>query len=168
MKKLLFFLICLPLAVFSQKNTKTFGKFINSDGLVIKGSSVERGYEWQFVIQNLVANSSNNNTIVSFDTPTGQGIAAFRDLANGKNKLQKGEITITVNGIDRRIVSYKISMQDIAVTGCSDDANTLLTHITLNATRIGWTYYDADRMGRTTVSSKTGWDSEKNSQWTNF
>ena len=32
------------------------------------------------------------------------------------------------------------------------------TSVTLNATRIGWTYYQSSRDGIQTVSNKYGWD----------
>lgn len=68
--------------------------------------------------------------------------------------------------VDRRIITYKISMENIAVESCTD-ANRY-TELRLNATRIGWVYYSTDRMGKTTISSKSGWDAESQKTWTNF
>jgi hypothetical protein len=39
------------------------------------------------------------------------------------------------------------------------------TTVLLQATRIGWTYYNT---GTQTVSRKFGWDAESNKEWVNF
>ena len=40
--------------------------------------------------------------------------------------------------------------------------------VSLQATRIGWTYYTQGRTGAATVSRKYGWDADTNAEWINF
>jgi hypothetical protein len=44
----------------------------------------------------------------------------------------------------------------------------MTTTVTLQATRIGWTYYQTDRAGTQVVTNKYGFDAETGGQWTNF
>lgn len=166
MRTLFVFLLLLPLATWAQRN-ESFGKFVNSDGAVIKGTSLARGFERQIEVNNLVASSANNNTTIRFSMPVGTASAAFRGLINTKLRLRSGEIIVTATKADRRITEYKISMENISVEECTDsEGNTL---VQLKATRIGWTYYSTvTKSGMTTVSSKSGWDAEAQRPWTNF
>jgi len=62
-------------------------------------------------------------------------------------------------------------MENIAVSACYEAMgcnNIMNTTVTLQATRIGWTYYDQTRLGVQAISRKFGWDSENNKEWTNF
>jgi len=166
MRTLFVFLLLLPLTALAQR-TDNFGKFVNSDGAIIKGTSMTKGFEKQIEVNNLVASSAGNNTTIRFSMPTGTASAAFHNLINTKLRLRSGEIIVTSMKIDRRITDYKISMENISVEECTDsDGNTL---VQLKATRIGWTYYSTvNKSGATTVSSKSGWDAETQRPWVNF
>jgi hypothetical protein len=62
-------------------------------------------------------------------------------------------------------------MEKIRVQGCSEAMgcnSAMTTTVTLQATRIGWTYYQTDRTGALVVSNKYGYDAETGGQWTNF
>ena len=165
MQKWLFLLCFLPALAFGQ-HTENFGKFTNADGVLIKGSSMARGYERQIEITNLVANSSGNNTVITFSIPQDASSAVFRGIINTKYRLRTGEIVVLKTTADRKVLTQKINLANIAVTSCVDRNG--MTEVTLNAGKIGWTYYAATRSGATTVSSKTGWDAENNTAWTAF
>ncbi|MCG2618010.1 type VI secretion system tube protein Hcp [Terrimonas sp. NA20] len=168
MKKIILsLLIIAPLMLMAQRSsTEDFGKFTNAEGAAIKGSSLARGFERQIEVDNLVAASTNNNTSLSFSMPAGAATNEFRNALNNGKKLKSGEIVVTVLSADRRITKHKINMEDITVLSCEDkNGNTLLT---LDATRIGWTYYTSDRSGKQTISSKSGWDAAKKQAWTGF
>ncbi len=161
-------LLAIPVLVIAQRTTtEDFGRFTNAAGAVIKGSSVTRGFERQIIIENLVAASTNNNTSVKLSIPTDAAVNEFRNALNNGQRLKSGEIIVTAITADRRINKYKINMEDIAVLSCEDKGgNTMLT---LDAARIGWTYYANDqRSGKQTVSSKIGWDAAKKRAWTEF
>jgi len=49
--------------------------------------------------------------------------------------------------------------------GCNNAMNTT---VSLQAARIGWTYYNTSATGAQTVSRKFGWDSDRNQDWTSF
>ena len=69
------------------------------------------------------------------------------------------------------MTSYTIKMENIAVLTCFEAMgcnNAMNTTVTLQATRIGWTYYDAATAGAQTVSRKFGWDAENNIEWNSF
>jgi len=44
----------------------------------------------------------------------------------------------------------------------------MITTVTLQATRIGWTYYQIGKTGAQTISRKFGWDADTQTEWTNF
>ncbi|WP_421943145.1 hypothetical protein [Pedobacter sp.] len=166
MKIFLTILLFLPLTIFAQRGTENFGKFTNTDGAIIKGDALTRGYERQLEISNLVANSANNNNTISFAIPISTASGVFRNALNGAQKLRSAEITVTTINAEKRTVTYKINLEDIAVNQCADRNG--FTNLQLTATRIGWTYFATDRMGRTTVSSKNGWDAENKKAWVGF
>ncbi|QEC44802.1 hypothetical protein [Pseudobacter ginsenosidimutans] len=162
--KSLFFVLLFPVFAFGQRQ-ESFGKFNSPDGASIRGTSTVRGYERQLEVSSLVGTPAGNNTTIRFQIPTGEAVGSFRNLVNTKQRLRNGEIAITLPG-EKRMVDYKIVMQDIAVEACVDaDGQTTLQ---LKAGRIGWIYYTTDRRGRTMISSKAGWDVEKNDVWTEF
>jgi type VI protein secretion system component Hcp len=167
-KVILSLLLIVPVLLMAQRSiTEDFGKFTNADGVVIKGSSMVRGFEKQIEVQNLAAASTNNNTAVKFSMPSGAAANEFRNALNNGKKLRSGEIIVTAISADRRITMHKINMEEISVLSCEDRGG--LTSLTLDATRIGWTYYANDqRSGKQTISSKSGWDAAKKQAWTGF
>ena len=42
------------------------------------------------------------------------------------------------------------------------------TNVSLQATRIDWTYYQSVRTGTQTISGKFGWDADTKSEWANL
>jgi hypothetical protein len=62
-------------------------------------------------------------------------------------------------------------MENITVLSCSEALgcdNVMNTTVTLQATRVGWTYYQQGKTGGQVVSKKFGWDSGTQSEWSNF
>jgi len=167
MNQFLLLLLLLPLTTLAQKNTESFGKFINTDGSLIKGTSMVKGYERQIEAHSLISNSSTNSTVLRFAMPISGATGTLRSFINAKQRLPKAEIVVTYLSTDRRLLQYKIYMENIAVEECTDADG--FTTIQLNATRIGWTYYnDLSRSSTQTIASKTGWNAETNTSWTNF
>ena len=163
-----FFLILLffsPILLWAQKD-ETFAKFINEDGSVIKGSSMTQFYERQIPLYNLETNSAGNSTIVRFIMPTESASGVFRNIMNSQGRMRSGEIQVTYISLDRRLVRFKINMENIAIEECTDSGGT--TVVQLHATRIGWTYYNYTKSGTQTVASKSGWDEQLRASWTAF
>jgi type VI protein secretion system component Hcp len=165
MKKLLLLLLALPLLTLAQKD-EGFALLIRDDGAVIKGSSVTQLYERQIPVYNLETNSAANSTTIRFTMGQEAAAAILRDMLQQRRSLLSGSITITFISLDRRLVRYKINMENVAIERC-EDANGMTT-VQLHATRIGWTYYSYSKSGTQTISSKSGWDEQRQQAWTAF
>ncbi len=71
----------------------------------------------------------------------------------------------------RPVTSYTIKMENIGVLACLESMgcnNAMATSVSLQAARIGWTYYQLDKSGMLNISQKYGWDAEANTAWNNF
>ena len=165
MRLLIFLFLILPLCLFAQKD-ESFARFIKDDGSVIKGSSVTRFYERQVPLYNLETNSAANSTTIRFTMSNENASAVLRDMMLNNKKMRSGEIAVTFISLEKRLVRYKINMENIVVEECNEANGS--TTVQLHATRIGWTYYSYSKSGIQTITSKTGWDEEKRSAWTSF
>ncbi len=155
----------LPFSLCAQKD-ESFARFIKEDGSIIKGSSVTQFYERQIPLFNLVTNSSANSTTIRFTMENENAVVVLRDLMLNNKKIRSGELFVTYISLEKRLVRFKINMENIAVEECNDSNGN--TTIQLHATRIGWTYYTYTKSGVQTITGKSGWDEEKKRAWTNF
>lgn len=165
MKLIIFLLSVLPLTIWAQKD-ESYAKFINEDGSVIKGSSVTKNFERQIPVFNIETNSTGHSTIVRFTMPVESASGVLRNLHSSDGRMRSGEIQVTYISFDRRLVKYKINMENIAVEECIDSGGN--TIVQLHATRIGWTYYTYTKSGVQSVSGKNGWDEVAGTVWNNF
>ena len=165
MKQLIILFFLVPIVTLAQKE-ESFAKLINEDGSVIKGSSMVKLYERQIPVYSIETNSAGNSTTVRFTMPIKSASGMLRNLQLSQKRLRSGEINVTFISLDRRLVKYKINMENILVEECSDSGGS--TIVQLHATRIGWTYYAYAKSGVQTISSKNGWDEEARAAWTNF
>jgi len=171
MKTIILILLLAPFLAFSQKSY-IFIKLTDARGQQIKGESSEKGYEkW---LQASTANSSGkNNTTVSFMMSiSGASADLKRALTNGEFLID-GQVAFTalVPSVYRLVLTYTIKMENISVLSCEESVGcdgVMNTAVTLQATRIGWTYYQAGKTGAPVVSKKYGWDAGNNKEWTNF
>jgi type VI protein secretion system component Hcp len=172
MKTIILTLLLTPVLGFSQKSF-IFIKLTDARGQQIKGESATKGYEnW---LQSSTTNSSGkNNTTFSFMMSiSGASADLKRAMTNGEF-LVDGQVVFTAMdpmASSRLLTSYTIKMEKISVLnfdeslGCNGVMNTA---VTLQATRIGWTYYQTGKTGTQVVSKKYGWDAESNGEWVNF
>jgi len=103
--------------------------------------------------------------------PVSNASVELKAIANSKEALSKGQVTVSKLDLQRMTTLYTINMEQMKVVSCSDFTaadNTMMTSVTIQATRIGWTYYSQDRMGKITVSDKYGYDLGTGDNWTNF
>lgn len=163
--RILLLVLLSPFFGWAQKE-ESFGKFIQEDGTIIKGSSLVKLYERQVPLFNLESNASANSTTVRFTMNQEAAAGILRDLSITGKKLRSGEIVLTYISFDRRQVRYKINMENVAVTEVTESNGSV--SVQLNATRIGWTYYTYTKSGLQSISSKTGWDAERRTNWTSF
>jgi len=172
MRTLIFIFLLSPLLSFAQK-TDMFVKLTDSRNQPIKGEGMLKGYERWIVATTLTAGGKNNNQ-VNFTMAVG---GASADL---KRALATGEVLLSAQvnvlapfnpSVPAAQISYTIKMENISVTSCSEAMgcdNVMNTTVTLQAVRVGWTYYQTGKTGAQVVSKKFGWDSSTQSEWSNF
>lgn len=171
MRTIIFILLFSPLFSFAQK-TNVFIKLTDAKGQQIKGESALKGFE-KWIGATTIASGGKNNTLLNFTmTVNGASADLKRALANGE-LLMSGQVTVLspVQTGGAPAISYIITLERIAVTECYETMgcnNILNTTVRLQATRIGWTYYNQSGSGAQTVSRKFGWDAETGREWTNF
>lgn len=171
MKTIIFLLLLTPLIGFTQK-TDVYVRLTDPKGVQIKGESTLKGFE-RWIGATTINSGGKNNTVVSFTMPVSGASADFkRVMANGE-LLLNGQVTVLSASQTggSPVISYTIKMENIAVTSCTEamGCNSVMnTTVTLQATRIGWTYYQTDRTGAQVVSKKFGWDTTTQAEWTNF
>ncbi|MBI1343683.1 MAG: hypothetical protein GC171_12175 [Terrimonas sp.] len=170
MRTFIFILLSVPSFLFSQTSA-VFIKLTDAKGTPVNGDVVTRGFEKSIRALTL-SNTGKNNTQLNFTMPvTGAG-AALKSAMAGNEQLLNATVFVMVNGMNGTLqTSYTIKMERISVVSCSESMgcnNAMTTAVTLQATRIGWTYYTTDRAGNTTVSQKYGFDAATGKPWTNF
>jgi type VI protein secretion system component Hcp len=168
MRTIILMLMLSPLFIFAQK-TDVFIKLTDAKGQQIKGEAVMKGFE-KWIGATTITSGGKNNTQLSFTMAVNGASADLkRAMANGE-LLVSGQITVlspTQTG-GGPALSYSIKMEKISVSSCFEamGCNSVMnTTVLLQATRIGWTYYNT---GTQTVSRKFGWDAESNKEWVNF
>lgn len=171
MKTIIFLLLLIPFISFSQK-TNVFVKLTDAKGLQIRGEASLKGFE-RWIGATTISSGGKNNTELSFTMAvSGASADLKRALANGE-LLLNGQVTVMSPNptTSYPVISYTIKMENVAVTFCNEAMgcnNILSTTVNLQATRIGWTYYQPDKTGAMSVSKKFGWDADTQSEWTNF
>ena len=172
MRTLLFILLLVPELCFSQ-SSYVFIKLTDPKGIQIKGDATTKGFE-RTIRAFTTSSSGKNNTQFTFTMPvTDAGAALKRAMDNGDLLLNATVSVMIVNGATGVLQpSYTINMERIRVTACSESMgcnSQMTTGVSLVATRIGWTYFTADRSGtNVVVSQKYGFDAETGTAWNNF
>lgn len=171
MKTIILLLLTIPIISFSQK-TDVFVKLTDARGVQIMGDAYLKGFE-RWIGATTISSGGKNNTELSFTMAIGGAASDLkRALANGE-LLLNGQVTVLSPNPSTGypVTSYIIKMENIAVTSCSEAIgcnNVMTTSVNLRATRIGWTYYQIGKAGAQTISKKFGWDTDTQSEWTNF
>jgi type VI protein secretion system component Hcp len=170
MRIFIFILLIFPILGVAQK-TDVFIRLTDAKGQQIKGGAVLKGFENWLGATSLNA-SGKGNTQLSFTMEVnGSSADLKRALSNGE--LLNGQVTVIVPNPSggKPMTSYTIKMENIAVLTCYEAMgcnNAMNTSVTIQVTRIGWTYYNAVASGPQTVSRKFGWDAENNIEWNTF
>ena len=118
--------------------------------------------------------ASKTNTLLSFTMTVNGASADLKKAAANGEILVSGQVSvITPNPSGGKpMTSYTIKMENISVVRgwkrWVSDNSAMNTTVSLQATRIGWTYYNTSATGTQTVSRKFGWDAENNREWSSF
>lgn len=163
----LLWIVTLPFGfAFGQSNQKIYLQITDAAGQVIRGSSVDRGYERQIEITNFSGYSTGSAT-VKFTMPSGTATATLANLQTTKQKSIWALFTLTESGETKSNAGSAIRLEDMNVTSVSDTNGS--TEVALKASRIGATYFQKNiKTGVRTVSSKTGFDFINQQPWTSF
>ena len=94
------------------QRTMQFGKFTDKDGYPMLGTSLERGFERQIIVNSYSVSNKNSVTI---SIPNSLAVNAFQSIVNSKFALQNGEISVVQIQAERKVVS-KNQMTAIKVT----------------------------------------------------
>jgi type VI protein secretion system component Hcp len=169
MRTIIFILLFIPIIAAAQKQD-VYIKLTDAKGVQIKGDAILKGFERS--MQALTINSGGkNNTQFNFTMNITGASADLKSAMNSGEFLLSGLVTVLQPGLARPMITYTIKMEKIKVTSCNESMgcnNIMTTSITLQATRIGWTYYQTSTTGAQTVSNKYGYDAEAVGTWTNF
>jgi type VI protein secretion system component Hcp len=170
MRNLILALLLTPVLSFAQNST-VYIKLTDGSGQLIKGETLAKGFE-RTIQAGSTSAAGKNNTQFSFTTTISGASADLKKAMANKQLLPTGEVTSVVpNGMGAPQLSYTIKMEQITVLSCTESmgCNGIMnTVVSLQATRIGWTYYTANRSGAVAVSRKFGWDAVANTEWNNF
>lgn len=170
MRTLILALLFFPVAALAQK-TEAYLKLTNATGQQIKGEAMTKGFERSITAQSF-STTGKNNAQLTFSMAISGAAAELKAALGSGTILPNGSLSVAQAGNSGVINTlYSIKMENIKVNSCSESmgCNGVLTTTTvITATRIGWTYYQADALGRMTVSRKYGYDTETGKEWTNF
>lgn len=171
MRTIILVFLFLPFVAAAQK-TDVYLKLTDASGMQIKGDITTRGFERSIGVFSF-STGGRNNSQLSFNMSVGGASADLKRVMGNGNLLTNGILTVTqpTAGGGAPFITYTIKMENIKVNSCTESmgcGGVLNTVTTLTATRIGWTYYQQDASGRSTVSRKYGFDSDTGREWTNF
>ncbi|MFV0606656.1 MAG: hypothetical protein ACK5NK_12520 [Niabella sp.] len=102
MKTLFLFLASIAITVNLSAQTRAiYGLLKKSDGTIIKGSSVKKGFENQILITNYSGGSDNSATI-EIEVPTGAYVADIRNIMNASLAASQPKLSVkstTTSGV---------------------------------------------------------------------
>lgn len=149
-----------------QLKQQTFLQMVDAKGLVIQGTSVQRGYERQ-IIATFFSGVTTGNAQVKFTMPSGGASAVLATMQGSKQKLPYAVFTVTEPGEARLYVLSTIRLESVSIILVEDVNGS--TNVTLQAARIGTTYFQNNlKTGIRTISGKTGFDYNTGQTWNSF
>src|ERR1043165_8362908 len=157
MRIIIFALLLLPVFGLAQKNNVLI-KLTDARGQQIKGEALLKGFE-KWINAATISSAGKNNTQLSFTMAISGASADLKKAMTTGELLLSGQVTVLSPNETAAapLTVYTIKMERIAVTSCAEAMgcnNVMTTTVTLQATRIGWTYYDQARSGAQVVSRK--------------
>jgi type VI protein secretion system component Hcp len=168
MRNIIFFLFFIPWFGLEQK-TDVLIKLTDANGQQIKGDAMLKDFERWMGATSIVFAGKNNTELHFTMTVSAASADLKRALATGG--LLSGQVSAL--SPDRSgaapAVSYTIKMERVTVTSCTETmgCNGIMnTTVSLQAGRIGWSYYNPPSNGMQSIAR--GWDAEKNIEWVNF
>jgi type VI protein secretion system component Hcp len=157
----------------NAQSQEVYIKLTNSSGQIIKGDAVSKGYERWIPALMTTSSSEKSNTQFSFTINSSGTTADLKRALTKRELLQNGEVVVLKSrGFDmKQVLLYSIKMEQIMVVNCDEiigNDGAMITSVTLEATRIGWTYYNTNKFGVQSITNKYGYDAETGGEWKNF
>ncbi|MGC8751349.1 hypothetical protein [Hydrotalea sp.] len=170
MRTIILFLLYFPLITWAQ-NQRVYLKLFDETGKLIKGDAFMRGFEGNISILSFSEGGKNSNQFIFSMNITGASADLKRAMQLGI-VLKNGLLSVLQMGNSGQLVlGNTVFMENVRVINCTEamGCNGLLsTQVTLAPAKVGWTYYQTDALGKTTISRKYGFDNESGTQWNNF
>lgn len=170
MRTLILVLLFLPVTALAQKQ-ETYLKLTDASGQQIKGDATAKGFERSIYVLSFAAAGKNNSQLSFTMNITGASADLKRAMNNG-SLLTSGVLTVIQTRVGGApIISYTIKMENIKVNSCSESMGcngAMTSSAVITATRIGWTYYETDKTGKSNITRKYGFDNGSGKEWTNF
>ena len=149
-----------------QTKQQTFLQITDASGQLICGTSMQKFYERQIIAISF-SGVTAGNAQVQFTMPSGGASATLANLRGGKETIRYAVFTITVPAEPTWNVLSTVRLEAIRVISVQDANGS--TNVTLQAERIGTTYYQNNlKTGIRTVSGKTGYDFKAGQAWNAF
>jgi hypothetical protein len=154
MRYKLLFLLLFQLCLIAQSQ-EVYIKLTNRSGKTITGVAVTKGYE-RWIPALTVSSGGTSNTQFSFTMNVSGAMADLERALTKRELLQNGEVAALKNsGIDmKQILLHAVKMEQIRVIDCVEimgNDGVMINSVTLEATRIGWTYDKNSKTGIQTI-----------------
>ncbi|NCU05538.1 MAG: hypothetical protein GXC73_16320 [Chitinophagaceae bacterium] len=149
-----------------QTKQQTFLQITDAGGQLIRGTSVQKFYERQ-IIATSFSGVTAGNAQVQFMMPSGGASATLANMQGSKETIPYAVFTNIVPAEPTWNVLSTVRLEAIRVISVQDANGS--TSVTLQAERIGTTYYQNNlKTGIRTVSGKTGYDFKAGQTWNTF
>lgn len=149
-----------------QLKQQIFLQMVDVNGVAIRGTSVQRGYERQIIVTSF-SGVTTGNPQVQFSFPSGGASATLSTMKGSKQTIPYAVFTVTEPGEARLNVLSTIRLESVSIIRVEDVNGS--TNVTLQAARIGTTYFQNNlKTGIRTISGKTGFDYTTGQTWNSF
>lgn len=159
-------LLAISGAATSQTKQETFLQIVDANGQPVRGTSVQRFYERQIIATGF-SGVTAGKAQVQFTMPSGGASATLATLQGSKETIPYAVFTNTVPAEPTWNVLSTVRLEAIRVISVQDANGS--TSVTLQAERIGTTYYQNNlKTGIRSVTGKTGYDFKTGQTWNAF
>lgn len=151
---------------YPQSKQQIFLTIVDVNSQLIRGTSLQRGFERQIIVT-AFSGVSTGNAQVKFSMPSGAASATLATMQGRKETLPYAVFSNTEPVEARLQIMSTIRLESLRIITVEDVNGS--THVTLQAARIGTTYFQYDpKTGVRTVSGKTGYDYTTRQVWGSY
>lgn len=159
-------LVAGSISAAKQTKQQTFLQIVDANGQLIRGTSLQRGYERQ-IIATTFSGVTAGKAQAQFTMPSGGASAILATLQGKKEAIPYAVFTITIPAEAGLNVLSTVRLEAIRVLSVEDANGT--TSVILQASRIGTTYFQYNlKTGIRSVTGKTGYDFATGQTWNAF